>query len=428
MPASVVQDPLGIACVFSNGRRAEFTLDGLPEPRLTRDLLVGLVELIHPHGTVDTAKSVVEYVGAARNMVQTLAERGFAGGAGQLGRAALIEYWLGASVAREACTRRMLQGFDAVTGGLAGPVRDLVTGRAYNPQRHRRPLPPYPEAEWTELITTCRSVTDTAFAAHQQALADAARGQDPRSGGWSLRNLRWLLTRTGPLSTSAFSRHMGRSDQTLREHHNVGDFYAAGAELFPGVDVVVAYRLLFGVYSGIVPDGLDDLVTDDIDWAGDATILLGYVKGRTAAESLTLPRRAVRLLERWLSHSALLRSFADPAMRPRLWLSTGKLGTGTILEATGRQMVRRWVAHHGLTGQDGRPLKLHRGRIRTTYQSLLAKATWTGNPRATVDPNHTAQVEGDHYLTAATLAQQRAVEAIVEDAQHDLLAAPTRPR
>ena len=69
MPASVVQDPLGIACVFSNGRRAEFTLDGLPEPRLTRDLLVGLVELIHPHGTVDTAKSVVEYVGAARNMV-----------------------------------------------------------------------------------------------------------------------------------------------------------------------------------------------------------------------------------------------------------------------------------------------------------------------------------------------------------------------
>jgi hypothetical protein len=421
MPASVVENPLGIACVFSNGRRAEFTLDGLPEPQLTRDLLVGLVELIHPHGTADAAKSVAEYVGAIHNLVQALAQRGFAGGAGQLGRAALIEYWLGASVAREACTRRMLQGFAAVTGGLAGPVRELVDGRAYTPQRHRRPLPPYPEAEWAQLTTTCRSVTQAAFAAHQQALADAARGQDPRSGGWSLRNLRWLLTHTGPLSTSAFSRHMGRSDQTLREHHDLGDFYQAGTELFPSVDVVVAYRLLFGVWSGIVPDGIDDLGVEDIDWAGDATILLGYVKGRTAAESLTLPRRAVRLLERWLSHSALLRSFADPAMRARLWLSTGKLGTGTILEATGRQMVRRWVAHHGLAGQDGHPLKLHRGRIRTTYQSLLAKATWTGSARATVDPNHSAQVEGDHYLTAATPAQQRAVEAIVEDAQHDLL-------
>jgi hypothetical protein len=38
-----------------------------------------------------------------------------------------------------------------------------------------------------------------------------------------------------------------------------------------------------------------------------------------------------------------------------------------------------------------------------------------------IDPNHSPQVEGDHYLTATTPAQQRAVEAIVEDAQHDLL-------
>ena len=45
--------------------------------------------------------------------------------------------------------------------------------------------------------------------------------------------------------------------------------------------MVIAYRLLFGVYSGIVPDGIDDLATGDIDWAGDATILLSYVKGRT---------------------------------------------------------------------------------------------------------------------------------------------------
>ena len=418
MPARLVEEPLGIACVFSDGSRAEFCLDGLPEPRLARDLLVGLVELIHPHGSVDAQGSVQHYVLAIRNMVRVLAERGFAGGAGQLRRAKLIEYWMGASGGQEACTRRMLQGFDQATGGLAGSVRELVAGRAYNPQPNHRALPPYPEAEWTQLTQACQSIAETAFAAHRHALADAARGQDPRSGGWSLRNLRWLLARSGPLGTSAFARQLGCSAQTIRQR---GGFYQASAELFPSLDTVIAYRLLFGIGSGIVPDGIDDLVTDDLDWAGDATILLSYVKGRTATESLTLPRRAVRLLEQWLGHSSLLRSSADLALRRRLWLSTGKVGTGTIIDPTGRHNLRRWVARHGLAGQDGRPLKLHRSRIRTTHQSMRAKATWTGNPRATVDPNHSAQVEGDHYLTAATPAQQHAVEAIVEDAQHDLL-------
>ncbi len=57
----------------------------------------------------------------------------------------------------------------------------------------------------------------------------------------------------------------------------------------------------------------------DIDWAGDATVLLGYVKRRTAAESMTLPRKAVRLLEQWLEHSALTREHVagGPAWRSR---------------------------------------------------------------------------------------------------------------
>lgn len=418
MPAVLVEVPLGVTCVFSDGRRAEFCLDGLPEPRLARDLLIGLIELIHPHGSVDAPGSVMHFVGAARSMVRTLSERGFSGGAGQLSRAQLAEYWMSASTGREACTRRMLQGFDAATGGLADRVRDLAAGRAYNPQPFRRPLPPYSEQEWARLTATCRSITDTAFAAHREALTDAAKGQDPYPGGWTPQNLRWLLAHRGPLSTTAFSNHVGCSEGAVRKQ---GGFYEAGAELFPGMDVVVAYRLLFGIYSGIVPDGIDDLVLADIDWAGDATILLSYVKGRTATESLTLPRQAVRLLEQWLAHSALLRGFADPEMRGRLWLSAGQVGHGTIVEGTGRNPVRRWVLRHGLLGQDGQPMRLHRARIRTTHHSMRGRATWTGSARATVDPNHSAQVEGDHYLTASTPAQQHAVETVVEDAQHDML-------
>jgi hypothetical protein len=84
----------------------------------------------------------------------------------------------------------------------------------------------------------------------------------------------------------------------------------ASSGLFPHLSVVIAYRLLFGVYSGIVPDGIDDLAVDDIDWAGDATILLSYVKGRTAAESLTLPKKAVRL-------AGAVAGPLDVAARPR---------------------------------------------------------------------------------------------------------------
>ena len=74
-----------------------------------------------------------------------------------------------------------------------------------------------------------------------------------------------------------------------------------------------------------------------------------------------------------------------------------------------------------MTGDDGGPLRIHRSRIRTTHLSLRDKSAWAGRGKATIDPNHSPQVEGDHYLTAATPAQQQSVDAIVADAQHDLI-------
>ncbi len=38
---------------------------------------------------------------------------------------------------------------------------------------------------------------------------------------------------------------------------------------------------------------------------------------------------------------------------------------------------------------DGRPLKIHRSRIRTTHEAMRDKSAWTGSGRATIDPNHT---------------------------------------
>jgi hypothetical protein len=418
MPTMLAEEPLGLACVFSDGSRAEFPLAHLPCPRLARDLGRGLVELIHPHGTVDAAGTVREYVQALENMVRTLGGRGFGGGAAELRRPQLAEYWMGTTMRREACTRRMLVGFTRAGGVLAGGAAELAAGRAYHPQPYRRVLPPYGEAEWARLTATCRALADGAFAAHRQALASAAGGQHPDTGGWSGQNLRWLLARTGPVGTAQFAEYAGISTPAAQLH----GFPQACQDLFPHLDVLVAYRLLFGIYSGIVPDGIDDLGVADADWAGDATVLLSYVKGRTAAESLTLPRRAARLLEQWLAHSALLRSFAPEQARGQLWLGlSAPGGAGLAVGAVGRAVIRRWVLRHGVTGDDGHPLKIHRARIRTTHASLRDKSAWAGNGRAAIDPNHTPHVEGDHYLTATTPAQRDAVEAVVEDAQHDLL-------
>jgi hypothetical protein len=404
--------------MFSDGSTAQFDLDGLPCPMLVLDLLAGLVELVHPHGSIDAAGTVTQYVQAFRQMARRLSASGFTGQAADLRRPHLIEYWLGTSGPQEACTRRALAAF-ARNGGAVDPgVAELAAGRNFNPLSFRRPLPPYREAEWERLAAACAEAAGTAFAAHKEALAAAARGAHPGEGGWSRENLTWLLARTGPAGAARFGELAGCS------HHAVlkqGGFHEVSADLFPPQDVVISYRLLFGVYSGIVPDGIEDLATGDIDWAGDASVLLSYVKRRTAAESLNLPRRAVRLLEQWLAHSALLRSLVAPGDRERLWLGTFRPGGSSLITRIDPSAIQRWAQRHNVTSDDGGLLKIHRSRIRTTHLSLRDKSAWAGRGRATIDPNNGPGVEGDHYLTVATPAQQRSVEAIIADAQHDLL-------
>ena len=416
MPAEVLDDPLGISCVFSDGRWATVTPGGLASEQLARDLLTGLAELVHPHGTVDSAGSIRHYVSALRVMDAALAERGFTGGAADLRRAQVAEFWMGTTGAREACTRRMLLGLAAAGGTLDTRVRELAEGRAYNPQPFRRPLPPYPEAVWSRLTEACQAAVTTAYQAHRDALAGAARGRDPAEGGRSLDNLRWLLARNGPMSTPSVAAHAGTSADAIRQVS-----LQAASGLFPHLDVTIAYVLLFSVYSGIVPDGVDDLATSDIDWAGDSSVLLSYVKRRTAAESLNRPRRAVRLLEQWLDHSRLLRGFVPPPGRDQLWLGMRQRGHADVTAGqVHRNAIRRWLARNGVTGQHRPVLTPHRHRIRTTHESMRDKSTWKGSGRATIDPNHSPQVEGDHYLTATTPAQRDALDAIIEDAQHDL--------
>jgi hypothetical protein len=216
MPATVQDDPPGISCVFSNGSTARFSLDGSPCPQLAADLLAGLAELIHPHGSIDAAGSVNHYVLAFREMICRLADAGFTGRAGDLRRKHLTEYWMGTTANRESCTRRALEAFGRESGVLHPGVAELVAGRNFNPVSFHRPLPPYREAEWDRLTAACTRVAGTSFAGHKEALAAAARGAHPADHGWSRENLAWLLTQTGPVGAARFGEMTGCSRRVVQ--------------------------------------------------------------------------------------------------------------------------------------------------------------------------------------------------------------------
>ena len=189
MPAELIEDPLGIGCVFGNGKRRFIRLSQAHNPQLERDLLAGLVELVHPHGDVDAENTVRCYTRSIQRMAKALVEAGHAGGAPKLSRARLAEYWMGAGHVRESATRRMLAAFDVKTGALRGDVRELVSGRHFNPGRNRRGhLPPYTEGEWARLRAGCTAIVKESFTAHKKALAAARRRTDPLTWGGGPRN------------------------------------------------------------------------------------------------------------------------------------------------------------------------------------------------------------------------------------------------
>ncbi|WP_410585408.1 hypothetical protein [Amycolatopsis sp. lyj-108] len=430
MPATLIDDPLGITFVSTARRTDEnIRLGKVSNPVLASEMLIGLVDLVHPHGRIDEIKTFKQYVTSIRRFVAELTDRGHVGGAANLTRPQLAQYWMAASNAREYKTRRILAAMDDELGVLKPDVRALVDGRHFNPQRRRdkRRTVPYSEQEWQQLQQVCRESIRRSYGAHRAAIAAAERGRDPREGGFDFDNVCWLFQRRGPMTWTAFSQEFGSA---------AGDACTeivpkACTALFVDTSITLAYRTLFGTYSGIVPDGIESLGVEDLDWAGDSTILLRYLKGRTSTESLTLNARSVRLLEQWLDHSTLTRNTAPAEARGELWAryANGRYGQLMSAEITSGQ-VTEWIQRDlpamldvdvALVADDGEPLRVNRLRIRTTFESLRDRKSWFGSSRATVDPNHTPAIEGDNYLTATTPAQQDAVDTIIENAQADVL-------
>ncbi|GGZ63762.1 hypothetical protein [Streptomyces rubiginosohelvolus] len=418
MPAIVIDDPLSVRCWFNNGTEWTFPLSGLPNEQLARDLALGMAANSHPHGGIGARRTATGYAVSVRQTVKKLAREGFTGSASDLSRPLVMRYFLASSHEREREVRMILKGFDRETGRLAPEVRAYLKGKQVQQKHRSRPYRAYSDGEWERLESSLRQVVDESWLEHKRLLRLAETGRDPRvSGHHNEEDIAWLLLREGPMRFySEYVKYVAGYVTNRRSGGSNKMVMRVREGLYPGQAVQHAYAVLFGVYSGIVPDGIDDLGLDGVDWAGDAAVLLTYVKGRTARESLSIPSGAVRLLERWLEHSAPLRRFANNALRDKLWIAQSVTSKYRISgpPTTGKTQ-RQLIANCSLLGDNGQPLVVHRGRIRATYEERLARRDWTG--RATIDPNHTPRTEGDHYVTPSDPAALDAVESIIEDGQ-----------
>ncbi|MET9454584.1 hypothetical protein ABZY05_05750 [Streptomyces canus] len=383
---------------------------------------MGLAATVHPHGPITKPTTVGSFLYTLRRAVRELAKAGFTGSAAELTRPVLGAFWLRSHYLVEYRTRTLLRALDQRHHVLDKPVREMVFGTNYNRPAVNGPLPPYQPGEWNRLIDLCKEEVRRLFDQHRAMVALAEGGQDPAVGGWNEANAAWLLRRLGPVSRVPVAEHMGMTLSMFTK--KCGSIQKVRDVLFPTHMQAVPYVLLLTVWTGIVPDGLTGLEMDGIRWTGRKAMLLSYTKGRTSDESLVLSARASGLLQQWLEHSSVLRERVPAERGGAAWLVVGRdlePHTATFRE----YLLRTWVKQHDLRSDDGKQFQVDRRRLRTTFIAQRGQRGWS--LRATVDPNHSPQVEGDHYLSAATPAQRTVVDEIAADAQKDLLLRASAP-
>lgn len=427
MPATIVDEPLGVHFIFVDGTDWTVRLAGLPNPQLARDLAVGLAANAHPHGGIKKRATANGYGIAARRMVHALSKDGFSGPASELTRGVLMRYWMASNHTRERNTRQLLKDLDWATGCLRPDVRAYLDGEPVQARPVLSTYKAYTDAEWERLETTCRRTVDESYVRYKLAVQSDKWGTDPvlTARDDAEEDIGWLMLRRGPLTYNRYLDHFRARTGEKRGMRKTNTIAGCSAvqrvrdDLFPSRPITVAYKALLGVYCGVVPDGIADLGVGDVEWAGDATILLSYLKGRTARESSVLTGPAVRLLEQWLEHSSTLRRFAADGLRDELWIGATDHGGEVARDHSKGRHRRRFVELSGLVDDQGRKFVIHGGRIRHTYDERLARRGWTG--RALIDPNHSARTEGDHYATPTDPDQLDDIDSIINDGQADIL-------
>jgi hypothetical protein len=422
MACAVVEVPLGLHLDFAGYQPRTYGLEGLPCPRLVRQLAEAVIEQTNTGGPIKSPVTAVSYGAAIRHFARRLGPN-FDGDAGALSEAVVFDYWRHCGAVYEASTRRLLGHIEARRPATLQPsLARLLEGVPLSRRPRHQPRAAYSAGETERLLVACRGALEAAETRLADAEALLATGADPTGGQWSTEaNVAWALDRWGPHTAEDLGRRVGiegwRVDQALR-----GTLSRLHDALFPTMDVALAVRVLVGLETGICPEGVDGLGADCLEWVGQGRARITWTKARAQGpESHVFASRgqwsAGRLLERWLALSARARRLAPEPTA--LWL---------FCDGAHRRLRRprfwwdardAFVARHRLLDDAGGPLRLRFGALRATYFARHDRH-WNGSVR--IDPNHSARVEGDHYLSQRP---SDPLEATIEAAQRDALAKAT---
>jgi hypothetical protein len=148
-------------------------------------------------------------------------------------------------------------------------LRAYIAGRPAKQRQRSKPLRPYSEDQWRTIEPGLRERVTQLLAAQREVVALAERGPDASDRGLNRQNYAWLLSEQGPVRLTAAAEALGLTVDCFRDGRSV-PLLATREARFPSVRAVTAARLLFGVYSGVVPDGIRDLGLNDFTWTGTA--------------------------------------------------------------------------------------------------------------------------------------------------------------
>ena len=239
--------------------------------------------------------------------------------------------------------------------------------------------------------------------AHRHALASVRGGRHPGTGAWSSPNSLAVVA-LGPIGSCAAVRRLTCLSMSSAIEESPLSPRGCAGNVSAALEVVIAYRLLFGIYSGIVPDGIVGLGSRASTGPRfDGGAVLRQTGAQPPKRHLAAAERW--LLEQWLAHSALLRFRATGRASRRCGWGCASPVIPSDFARRGTGPRSRWDGiADGIVGEDGEPLKLHRSRIphhasrdRTGQEVLDRECS------RHIDPNPPAAVEG-RPLPAATPA------------------------
>lgn len=422
MPAEIIEVPLALRTRFPNGE-ATHSFDGLPLPHLVRELLEGIVLMCSANGTVKSAGTAGTKAARLRSAIRSLHSIGFTGGISDLRIEHLMSVCSDWNV--EEVLRPALRAYDeARPGRLHASVRRFLDSPWVNRQRQSEPVAPYSKEEESQIREGCRASIIALETRIGRARAEAAAGGPyTYETAGSRAHLLWTLDKEGPLSLEEVCGRLGLARHYPTLIKNAPAFLETTCELWPSAIDLVPYRVLLGLETGIVPEGIANLRVDDLQRLSPREVIISWEKQRGGGRESDRFGGAGEwspghIFERAVEITGGLRRFASKNDKPFLWIAIDARKARIFrLRRLGRHAISGWLESSGLRTSEV-PFELDGRRLRKTFYRRLDERFGGAIP-SVAGINQSEKVAAEHYLSVTQSSEF--LEGVVEDAYAEAL-------